>query len=166
MSARIWLVPLSLWIWLPSDMQFIQITENKKQYLDLLLLADEQESMVDKYLAARDMFVCLDPDTVRECVIVDLGDGIFEIKNLATDPRHQGKGYGRALIEFVMNHYKDRCREMLVGTGDSPLTLPFYKKCGFCEHHRVKNFYTDNYDHPIFEAGIQLVDMVYLSRRP
>ena len=64
-----------------------------------------------------------------------------------------------------MEHYKDRCTKMLVGTGDSPLTVPFYKKCGFTEHHRVKNFFTDNYDHPIFEAGVQLVDMVYLARR-
>ena len=29
---------------------------------------------------------------------------------------------------------------------------------------RVKNFFTDNYDHPIFEDGIHLVDMVYLKR--
>ena len=26
------------------------ITDNKKQYIDLLLLADEQENMIDKYL--------------------------------------------------------------------------------------------------------------------
>ena len=147
-----------------SDMQFLQIKENKKQYLDLLLLADEQESMVDRYLDAGEMFVCMDPEVVGECVVLDLGDGVFEIKNIATDPGYQGRGYGRALIEFVMAHYQGRCRQMLVGTGESPLTLPFYKKCGFTEHHRVKNFYTDNYDHPIFEAGIQLVDMVYLSR--
>ena len=147
-------------------MKFRQITENKKQFLDLLLLGDEQESMVDLYLESGDMFVCLDPDTVGECVVVDLGDGVFEIKNIATVPAVQGKGYGRAMIEFVMARYKDRCTEMLVGTGDSPLTVPFYKKCGFIEHHRVKNFFTDNYDHPIFEAGVQLVDMVYLSRKP
>ena len=30
---------------------------NKKQYLDLLLLADEQESMIDRYLKRGDMFV-------------------------------------------------------------------------------------------------------------
>ena len=145
-------------------MKFIQIFENKKEYLDLLLLADEQESMVDSYLEAGDMFVCMDPGPVGECVVVDLGDGVFEIKNVATTPDHQGKGYGRALIEFVMAHYKGRCRRMMVGTGDSPLTLPFYQKCGFREHHRIKNYYTDHYDHPIFEAGIQLVDMVCLSR--
>lgn len=145
-------------------MKFIQIFKNKKDYLDLLLLADEQESMVDTYLEQGDMFVCMNPDPVGEIVVVALENGIFEIKNLATAPQHHGKGYGRALIEFVMEHYKDRCNQMMVGTGDSPLTLPFYKKCGFQEHHRIKNFYTDHYDHPIFEAGIQLVDMVCLSR--
>ena len=145
-------------------MKFIQILEHKKDYLDLLLLADEQESMVDKYLDDGEMFVCMDPDVVGECVVVNLGDGVFEIKNIATDPAVHGKGYGRALIDFVMGHYKGRCKKMLVGTGDSPLTVPFYQKCGFVLHHRVKNFFTDNYDHPIFEAGIQLVDMVYLCR--
>lgn len=145
-------------------MQIQQVTENKKQYLDLLLLADEQEDMVDRYLEEGEMFVVLDPQPVGECVVCNLGDGVFEIKNIATDPGVHGKGYGRALIEFVMEHYQDKCRKMLVGTGDSPLTVPFYKKCGFQEHHRVKNFFTDNYDHPIFEAGVQLVDMVYLSR--
>ena len=145
-------------------MKFIQITENKKDYLELLLLADEQESMVDTYLERGDMFVCMDPEPVGEIVVVSLGNGVFEIKNLATAPQHHGKGYGRALIEFVIEHYKDRCSRMMVGTGDSPLTLPFYQKCGFREHHRIKNFYTDHYDHPIIEVGIQLVDMVCLSR--
>lgn len=145
-------------------MKFVQVFENKKKYLDLLLLGDEQESMVDKYLEQGDMFVCLDPDPIGECVVLDLGEGVFEIKNIATDPAVHGKGYGRALIEFVINHYKGQCKKLLVGTGDSPLTVPFYQKCGFREHHRVKNFFTDNYDHPIFEAGIQLVDMVYLCR--
>ena len=145
-------------------MEFRRITENKKQYLDLLLLADEQESMIDTYLEQGEMFVCFDPEAAGECVVLDLGDGIFEIKNLATAPQHQGKGYGRAMIEFVLDFYRDRCKQMLVGTGDSPLTLPFYQKCGFTEHHRIKNFYIDHYDHLIYEAGIQLVDMVVLSR--
>ena len=33
------------------------IRENKKQYLDLLLLADEQEDMIDRYLARGTLFV-------------------------------------------------------------------------------------------------------------
>ena len=51
-----------------------------------------------------------------------------------------------------------------MGTGDSPLTIPFYEKCGFVRSHIILNFFTDNYDHPIYESGIQLVDMVYLQR--
>ena len=31
-------------------MRIVEVSENKKQYLDLLLLADEQEDMVDRYL--------------------------------------------------------------------------------------------------------------------
>lgn len=145
-------------------MRIEQIKENKKQYLDLLLLADEQEDMVDRYLDEGEMFVLYDPEAVGECVVVKLEDGVYEIKNIATDPSVHGKGYGRALIEFVVQHYAGLCKQLLVGTGDSPLTIPFYEKCGFKEHHRLKNFFTDNYDHPIIEAGVQLVDMVYLSR--
>ena len=52
-----------------------------------------------------------------------------------------------------------------VGTGDSPLTIPFYEKCGFVRSHIIPNFFTDNYDHPIYEDGVQLVDMVYLQRQ-
>lgn len=143
-----------------------QIRTNKKDYLDLLLLGDEQEDMIDRYLEQGEMFALFDPEVVGVCVVVDLGEGVFEIKNIATQPACHGKGYGRKLIEFVMEHYRSRMKQLLVGTGDSPLTIPFYQKCGFTEHHRVKNFFTDNYDHPIFEAGVQLVDMVYLCRIP
>ena len=145
-------------------MQIRAVTENKKQYLDLLLLADEQEDMVDRYLDSGEMYVLFDPEPVGECVVCDLGGGVFEIKNLATAPAAQGQGYGRALIEFVLRQYHDRGTQLLVGTGESPLTLPFYEKCGFREHHRVKNFFTDHYDHPIIEAGVRLQDMVYLSQ--
>ena len=41
-------------------MTITQITENKKQYLDLLLLADEQESMIDRYLERGELFVLED----------------------------------------------------------------------------------------------------------
>ena len=42
-------------------MEIRKITQNKKQFLDLLLLADEQESMVDLYLERGTMYVLDDP---------------------------------------------------------------------------------------------------------
>ncbi len=53
---------------------------------------------------------------------------------------------------------------MLVGTGETPAILSFYGSCGFQPAHRVKNFFTDHYDHPMFDGDIQLVDMIYLRK--
>ncbi len=145
-------------------MVIIEVTENKKQYLDLLLLADEQEDMIDRYLDKGRMYVVDDNGIKCECVITDEGNGVLEIKNIATVSEHQGKGYAKALIDFVVKKYKEQYTVLQVGTGDSPLTIPFYEKCGFVRSHSIPNFFTDNYDHPIFECGVQLVDMVYLQR--
>ena len=77
---------------------------------------------------------------------------------------NQGKGYGKALIDFLASKYADEYSVLQVGTGDSPLTIPFYEKCGVVRSHKIPNFFTDNYDHPIYEGGVQLIDMVYLQR--
>ncbi len=53
---------------------------------------------------------------------------------------------------------------MLVGTGETSTILSFYESCGFEKSYRVKNFFTDNYDQPIFEGEIQLIDMIYLKK--
>ena len=145
-------------------MEIKQIFENKKQYIDLLLLADEQESMIDKYLERGDMFVLCDDDLKAICVVTNEGKGIFEIKNIATVPKYQGQGYGKQLVNYLFEHYRSECSTMLVGTGDSPATIPFYQKCGVVISHRIKDFFIDNYDHPIFEGGKRLTDMVYLKK--
>ena len=146
-------------------MEIKEVTSNKKQYLSLLLLADEQEDMIDRYIDRGTMYVLDDNGIKCECVVTDEGSGILEIKNIATVPEHQKNGYGKSLIDFLSDKYKDRYSVLQVGTGDSPLTIPFYEKCGFIRSHRIKNFFTDHYDHPIYEYGIQLVDMVYLQKK-
>ncbi len=145
-------------------MEIVEITENKKQYLNLLLLADEQEDMIDRYLDKGKMYVLDDNGVKCECVVTEEGEGILEIKNIATVPEFQGKGYGKALIEYVAQKHGGQFSVLQVGTGDSPLTIPFYEKCGFVRSHIEPKFFTLNYDHPIYECGVQLVDMVYLQR--
>ena len=145
-------------------MNIKEIKSHKKQYLSLLLLADEQEDMIDRYLDRGTMYVLEDGGVKAECVVTDEGDGILEIKNIATDPDWQGMGYGKALIEFIAKQYSGDYSVLQVGTGDSPLTIPFYEKCGFIRSHIIPNFFTDNYDHLIIEDGVQLVDMIYLRR--
>ena len=146
------------------DMKIREVNENKKQFISLLLLADEQESMVDHYLEKGTMYVLEDGNVKAECVVTDEDNGMLEIKNIAVDPQNQGQGYGKALIDFLASKYADEYSILQVGTGDSPLTVPFYEKCGFVRSHNIPNFFTDNYDHPIYECGVQLIDMVYLQR--
>ena len=145
-------------------MEIIEVAESKKEYLDLLLLADEQEDMIDKYLDRGIMYVLDDNGIKCECVITDEGNGVLEIKNIATVSNCQGKGYAKAMIDFIVSKYRNDYSILQVGTGDSPMTIPFYEKCGFVRTHVIPNFFTDNYHHPIFEEGIQLIDMVYLTR--
>lgn len=80
-------------------------------------------------------------------------------------PKYQGLGYGKILIDYIAEKYKEKYSLLQVGTGDSPLTIPFYKKCGFTYSHKIENFFIDYYDHPIFEMGVQLKDMIYLQRK-
>lgn len=146
-------------------MRIYKVLKDKKRYLDLLLLADEQEDMIDRYLERGAMYVLDDNGIKAECVVTNESDDILEIKNIAVFPKYQGVGYGRILIEFIIREYNGSHSILQVGTGDSPLTIPFYEKCGFVKSRTIKNFFIDNYDHPIIECGIRLTDMVYLQRK-
>ena len=106
-------------------MNIRKISTGKKAYIDLLLLADEQESMIDKYLGRGEMFVLNDFGVKAVCVVTKEAEGIYELKNIAVIFDFQRKGYGKRLIDFLFSHYTD-CNVMLVGTGDVPSALRFY----------------------------------------
>ena len=146
-------------------MEIREFTGDRRELMDLFLLADEQEEMVLRYLDCGRVFVLEDSGEIRaECLVTDEGSGVLEIKNIAVKPQYQGKSYGKALLEFLIRMFSKGFSVIQVGTGDSPLTIPFYEKCGFVRHHVVKDYFIENYDHPIIEAGGQLKDMVYLRR--
>ena len=142
-------------------MEFRTISDNKRAFLPLLLLGDEQEDMIGRYLDRGTLWALYDGPLRAVCVVTEEGAGDFEIKNLAVAPESQRQGYGKAMVEHAARQC--RGRRLLAGTGDSPLTVPFYQACGFQEDHRIPNFFTENYDHPIYEAGRRLVDMVVFA---
>ena len=140
------------------------VTEGKKRYLPLLLLGDEQESMIDRYLEEGALYIWKEgEETAGVCVVTDQGNGVLELKNIAVAPRFQRRGIGRAMIEALAKRYRGSYRVLLAGTGEAPSTLGFYQHCGFTYSHRVKDFFLQ-YDHPIVEDGVQLKDMVYFQR--
>ena len=128
-------------------MEIREITGDKRRYLPLLLVGDEQEEMVMRYLPHGSLFVC------------------FELKNLAVEPCRQRQGHGRRMVAFVVRRYAEQgYRTLRVGTGETPSTLSFYAQCGFRPAGRIPDFFTRNYDHPIVEEGVLLRDMILLEQ--
>ena len=103
-------------------MDIRRIESGKRDFLPLLLLGDEQEDMIDRYLDRGTLLALYDGGLRAVCVVTKEAPGVFEIKNLAVEPAFQRQGYGRAMVR----HVAGACRTaggtcLLVGTGDSAL---------------------------------------------
>ena len=140
-----------------------EVTGDRRKYIPLLLLGDEQEELVLAYLNEGQLYAIeTDGEPLAVALIIDHPQGV-ELKNMAVAEHAQGGGIGTALLADIFPRYPGQT--MFVGTGEVPKTLCFYEKSGFAVCDRVKNFFLDHYDHVIIEDGIQLVDMVYLRRK-
>ena len=131
-------------------MQIKEIIKNKADFMDILLIGDEDENMINKYINQSTIFALYVNSTLTSvCAIIKVDNETAEIKNLSTYPEYQNRGYASTLIDFVCNKYKTEFKYLILGTGENNKTLKFYKKRGFQEIHRLKNFFIDNYSHPL-----------------
>ncbi len=134
----------------------------KREFRELLLLADPSEEMVGRYLTAGEMFVWRDEagNVIGEAVVDDSG----EVKNLAVVPHRQGQGWGRRMLEDLCGHYKGVYPELKVGTSNGGVA--FYERCGFRYSRTIRGFFTDNYPGPVIDGdGSLCTDMIVLMRR-
>ena len=131
--------------------------------MDLLLLGDEQENMIKKYLYIGDLFALYDNNLKTVSVVTKEDNETCEIKDIATYEKYHGNGYGTYMLKFIIQEYQNKCKKLLLGTGDNSEVLSFYKKFGFSYSHTIKNLFVDHYAHEMFEDGKQLVDMIYLK---
>lgn len=137
-------------------------------YKDLLLDADPSKQMIEKYLYQNTMFIMKDPldstNIIAEAVVSIDDNQTVEIKNIAVSKFHQGKGYGKTLIDYICNYYKSNFHVKSITVGTSEYGQGFYKKCGFIFSHIVENFFLINYPDQIIENGKQVKHMYYLTK--
>lgn len=146
-----------------SSLTIRKVEDDKRNFMDLLLIGDESEDMIMRYLDRGSLYVgSIDNKDVAVIVMVENDDGTVEIKNLAVDATFRRRGIGRKMLEYVEKVYP--ARKIILGTGETPSTLRFYHTCGYRYSHRIPGFFTDNYPNPIVEEGITLKDMIYLSK--
>jgi len=130
-------------------------------------LADPSEEMVKSYLADGHLYAARwDGVIVGTFVLLELEEGLWELKNIAVAEEWQGKGVGKVLIREALERAVGKgAKVMEVGTGNSSVSqLAFYQKAGFRMKRIVHNYFTLNYDNPIFENDIQCRDLVVLSK--
>lgn len=143
----------------------IRAVARPKDYLALLLIGDEEEAAVDRYLHRGETFVLFDEGEAKSiCVVTREEPWLVEIKNLATCPGDRGRGFASALLSFVEKRYEKEASLLQLGTGETPSILAFYRRRGFTYSHRIPHFFRDNYASPIVDDGMLLDDMVYLQK--
>jgi N-acetylglutamate synthase-like GNAT family acetyltransferase len=139
-------------------LELLKIENNKNLYMDILLLADPTIEAIERYLYDGDLYIYNDgAATVAAAVIYPLEEGVCELKNISVKESLQGRGIGSEFLKKLMIVASKSFTHMLVGT-TSP-TEGFYKSLGFEYSHTIPNFFIDNYPEPIYEDGIQCVDM-------
>ena len=146
-----------------SSLAIRKVDDGKRDFIDLLLIGDESEDMIMKYLDRGNLYVgSMDNKDVAVIVTVEKDNGSVEIKNLAVDAAFRRRGIGRKMLVYVEKLYPDN--KIILGTGETPSTLRFYRSCGYRYSYRISNFFTDNYPNPIVEEEVTLRDMVYLYK--
>lgn len=140
-----------------------RIVANKSAYLELMLIGDESEDMVRRYMDICSLYICFVESAAVGCIATTRIDAeTIEVKNLAVVPDYRRRGLGRYLLDFVEKLHPDH--KIYIGTGETPSTLRFYQSCGYSYSHRIPDFFTDNYPDSIVEEGVTLKDMIYLSK--
>lgn len=70
-----------------DDFKIVEIKNGKKRFLPLLLIGDESEPMIERYLQQGNLYVGTSNDIpIAVCVALDIDKTTVEIKNLADIP--------------------------------------------------------------------------------
>ena len=88
-------------------------------------------------------------------------DDPAELVELAVDAACHGRGYGRAIVDWLVAEGRRRGRRALeVGTANASLgNIAFYQKCGF-RMASVRRDYFWYHREPLYEHGIRVRDML------
>jgi ribosomal protein S18 acetylase RimI-like enzyme len=132
---------------------------------DLLLMADPSKEAIERYLDNAETHLAFIDNELVGVLVITNDSGITELKNITVAEKHRGKGIGKLLVQHAIEQARSaKASRIEVGTGNSSLLqLSLYQKCGFKIVGVEKEFFIKNYKKPIFENGIQCMDMIRLS---
>lgn len=144
-----------------------ELNQDEEIPWELLLLADPAEKLVREYVSRGKCFIMSqDEFIIGTYVLIPTRPVTVEIVNVAVNEDYHGQGYGKQLVLHAIETAKrEGYKTIEIGTGNSGVVqLALYQKCGFRMTSIDRDFFVRHYDEPIFENGIQVIDMVRLSQ--
>ncbi|MGF1480271.1 MAG: GNAT family N-acetyltransferase [Cyanophyceae cyanobacterium] len=89
-----------------------------------------------------------------------MANGTWNLYFIAVHPDHQGKGHGAALLRYIEQTLAARGERVLLvetsGLPDFERTRTFYRKQGFDEEARIREFYKAGDDKVIFRKALAI----------
>src|SRR4030095_11461463 len=139
-----------------QDLRLHKLQQRETIPFDLLLLADEEEDAIRKYIydaAIYTLFCNERLDLIAVVALFRVSKSEIEIKNIGVLESFRVIGIGSWLIDRVKEiASKENYKEIIVGTADSGIDqIRFYERNGFVKYAIKKNYFIDNYTQPIFD---------------
>lgn len=135
----------------------------------LFELAEDSRSELDSYLDLGRVLVATsgDGEVIGHIQLVDTGEaGTIELKNMAVERAHQGRGIGRALVSTALKQLGASTTAVVVATAAADIgNLRFYQRLGFRMRSIERDAFTPatGYPRSIRIDGIELRDRVWLD---
>ena len=135
------------------------------QYLDLLLVGDEDPAMLQRYLGAGTLFAAIDQQVpVGVAMVVAVNATTVELKNLAVTPARRRQGIASGLLRHVSLVYAANFIFILLDGYADFDNLRFYMRRGF-RFDSIRKHFFDEYSQPVYADGLRLQDMIVLRRK-
>lgn len=129
---------------------------------------EELGSMMSEHLntsKGNNFWVVNDEDTILGAAYYapePFSEGVWNLHFISVHPAHQGKGHGSALLSYVEQALEKRGERLLLvetsGAASFELTRAFYRKNGYEEEARIRDFYQPGDDKVIFRKALKILE--------
>jgi ribosomal protein S18 acetylase RimI-like enzyme len=140
----------------PKDLPALKTVINANQ----LFPSDMLDEMISDYFNdedSNDLWLTYDdnkPVAIAYYAPEKMAEGTWNLYLIAVHPNYQGKGIGTSMLHHLEQRLADRRERVLLvetsGLASFERTREFYRKCGYEEEARIREFYQAGEDKIVF----------------
>ena len=98
------------------------------------------------------------PVAIAYCAPERMTEGTWNLYLIAVHPDYQGQGRGTAIVNYLEKLLAEQGERVLLvetsGLADYEHTQAFYRKCGYDEEARIREFYQAGEDKIVFRKAL------------